>query len=73
MTTTLNTSRSEWFCRQGEGFCMHVFSSLLVMSMSRHENIRSQAPGAKSRSSRKRRVYFLEYNSYLSVQIKYRK
>jgi hypothetical protein len=30
MTTTLDTSCSEniqWFCQQGEGFCMHVFSS----------------------------------------------
>ena len=28
-TTTLDTSCSEiqWFCQQGEGFCMHVFSS----------------------------------------------
>ena len=29
MTTTLDTSRSEntMVCQQGEGFCMHVFSS----------------------------------------------
>ena len=33
MTTTLDTScyvrKIQWFCQQGEGFCMHVFSSLL--------------------------------------------
>ena len=31
MTTTLNTSRSEilWFCQHGDGFCMHVFSSII--------------------------------------------
>jgi hypothetical protein len=29
MTTALDTSYSkiQWFCQQGEGFCMHVFSS----------------------------------------------
>ena len=31
MTTALDTSCSkiQWFCQQGEGFCMHVFSSLI--------------------------------------------
>ena len=29
MTTTLNTHvrKIQWFCQQGERFCMHVFSS----------------------------------------------
>jgi hypothetical protein len=32
MTTTLDTSRSEntMVCQQGEGFCMHVFSSTII-------------------------------------------
>ena len=30
MTTTLelHVRKIQWFCQQGEGFCMHVFSSL---------------------------------------------
>jgi hypothetical protein len=30
MTTALDTSCSkiQWFCQQGEDFCMHVFSSI---------------------------------------------
>ena len=29
MTTTLelHVRKIQWFCQQGEGFCMHVFSS----------------------------------------------
>jgi hypothetical protein len=29
MTTTLelHARKIQWFCQQGEGFCMHVFSS----------------------------------------------
>jgi hypothetical protein len=32
MTTALDTSCSkiQWFCQQGEGFCMHVFSSISI-------------------------------------------
>ena len=32
MTTTLelHVRKIQWFCQQGEGFCMHVFSSNLV-------------------------------------------
>jgi hypothetical protein len=35
MTTTLDISCSEiqWFCQQGEGFCMHVFSSIALRSL----------------------------------------
>ena len=32
MTTTLelHVRKIQWFCQQGEGFCMHVFSSTIV-------------------------------------------
>ena len=32
MTTTLelHVRKIQWFCQQGEGFCMHVFSSLIL-------------------------------------------
>jgi hypothetical protein len=32
MTTTseLHVRKIQWFCQQGEGFCMHVFSSIVV-------------------------------------------
>ena len=31
MTTTLelHVRKIQWFCQQGEGFCMHVFSSYM--------------------------------------------
>jgi hypothetical protein len=34
MTTTLelHVRKIQWFCQQGEGFCMHVFSSLIVIT-----------------------------------------
>jgi hypothetical protein len=33
MTTTLelHVRKIQWFCQQGEGFCMHVFSSMLLL------------------------------------------
>ena len=32
MTTTLelHVRKIQWFCQQGEGFCMHVFSTIFV-------------------------------------------
>ena len=32
MTTTLelHVRKIQWFCQQGEGFCMHVFSSYVI-------------------------------------------
>jgi hypothetical protein len=32
MTTTLelHVRKIQWFCQQGEGFCMHVFSSIAL-------------------------------------------
>jgi hypothetical protein len=34
MTTTLDTSvrKMQWFCQQGEGFCIHVFSSMNIIA-----------------------------------------
>ena len=33
MTTTLelHVRKIQWFCQQGEGFCMHVFSSIIII------------------------------------------
>jgi hypothetical protein len=33
MTTTLelHVRKIQWFCQQGQGFCMHVFSSSFVL------------------------------------------
>ena len=33
MTTTLelHVRKIQWFCQQGEGFCMHVFSSYIIV------------------------------------------
>ena len=33
MTTTLelHVRKIQWFCQQGEGFCMHVFSSIYML------------------------------------------
>ena len=41
MTTTLelHVRKIQWFCQQGEGFCMHVFSSLNDMPASSINNI----------------------------------
>jgi hypothetical protein len=35
MTTTLelHVRKIQWFCQQGEGFCMHVFSSYLFLDV----------------------------------------
>ena len=36
MTTALDTShvrKIQWFCRQGEGFCMHVVSSIFCTKL----------------------------------------
>jgi hypothetical protein len=46
MTTTLelHVRKIQWFCQQGEGFCMHVFSST-------YNNILNpRADGAKRRA-----------------------
>ena len=36
MTTTLelHVRKIQWFCQQGEGFCMHVFSSSIITTLS---------------------------------------
>ena len=36
MTTTLelHVRKIQWFCQQGEGFCMHVFSSICLTNVS---------------------------------------
>jgi hypothetical protein len=36
MTTTLelHVRKIQWFCQQGEGFCMHVFSSIIMRNKS---------------------------------------
>ena len=38
MTTTLelHVRKIQWFCQQGEGFCMHVFSSSDLIASIKH-------------------------------------
>ena len=40
MTTTLelHVRNIQWFCQQGEGFCMHVFSSMLMIYLIRQQS-----------------------------------
>jgi hypothetical protein len=45
MTTTLelHVRKIQWFCQQGEGFCMHVFSSLINKSRTQDVNSSNDA------------------------------